>query len=162
MFGFFYSSYLLMICHHFLNMWMQLELEWRVWKISRKLQRQWRWLQPQSCEQFKCARKILVAFGNHLLRFLGIIQVRLYYVFFTFHWHISCFFTSSVLPICIMSKCTSNSWVIYWLVYLMFILFYILKNRYCSVHNTHHTHTHMYFFPSILDLEIWLLFLLEM
>lgn len=64
------------------NLWMQLEIEWRVWKISRKLLRPWRWLQLQSCGQFKCVLKILVAFGNHLLHFLGILQVCLYTICF--------------------------------------------------------------------------------
>lgn len=111
-----------------MNLWMQLEIEWRVWKVYRKLPRQWRWLQLQSCGQFKCVLKILVAFGNHLLHFLGILQVCLYTIYFLL-------------------------FIDTWAVFLsLFVGTYILQPLLC----TWHVYDVKFFFPTIVDLKVGL------
>lgn len=56
-------------------LFLQSETGWRVSRTSRKLQRQWKWLQLQSYEQFKLELKIPVAYGSHLPYCLAILLV---------------------------------------------------------------------------------------
>ena len=63
----------------------QLEIGWRVWKIFKRLQRQWRWLQPLSYEQFKLELKIPVDCGSLLLYFLVTLPVCFSTCFYHFY-----------------------------------------------------------------------------